>query len=261
MAGRAVHAALQGAAADARLTVFLPAGTDAEVGEAWAAEAATAAGEGARATFVTPDEALARLAEELKDASAALESLIVNPLPPTIEIRLPTERVARGGLEQVRESAARVGSLPFAADLDWGEGFVEKLEALLAGVKKAGAAAFVLALALMSFLVGNVVRLTVYARRDEVEILRLVGATDGFIAAPFVLEGAAQGLAGGVLGAMLSALAERVALPALAEQAGVAAAFLPSPLGIEWALLAVTGLLVGGGASLWATLRFLRAAP
>lgn len=260
VAGRTVNAALQGAAADARLTVFLPEGTDAATAEAWAVEVASVAGDGARAVFVTPAEALVQLADELGDAGVALEALAVNPLPPTIEVKLATENVVRSGLEQVRAVAGRVGALPFATDLDWGEGFVQKLEALLAGLKKAGVVAFVLALALMLFLVGNVVRLTVYARRDEIEILRLVGATDGFIAAPFVLEGAVQGLVGGAVAVVLVVVVERMALPLLAKNAGLVSALLPEPLGVEWALLPLAGLAVGVVASLWATLRFLRAA-
>lgn len=261
VAGRAVNAALQGAAADARLTVFLPEGTDHVTGVSWAAQVASTAGQGASAVFVTPDEALVRLGEELGDAGDALDALIVNPLPPTIELRLATDRVARAGLEEVRSVAHRVAELPFAADLDWGEGFVEKLEALLAGLKQVGLLAFAVALGLTLFLLGNVVRLTVYARRDEIEILRLVGATDGFIAAPFILEGAAQGVVGGIVAGGLIAVAERAALPLIANNAGLPPALLPQPLGVEWLLLPVVGLAVGVVASLWATLRFLRAAP
>jgi cell division transport system permease protein len=92
-------------------------------------------------------------------------------------------------------------------------------------------------------LVANTLRLGVFARRDEIEIMQLVGATDLFVETPFLLEGLLQGLAGGLLaaGALLALAA--VALPSLAA-AGLA---LGRPEVLPPALIAA---VVGGGAGL-----------
>lgn len=258
---RSVAAALSGTAADARVTIFLPADTEEAQGLAWAEEAAAVAGAGARATFVPPDQALSELAAELGEAGEALHALAINPLPPTIDVRLAPARLATGGVPEVRAAAARLRTLSFAGDLDWGEGFVTRLETLLVTLRAAGLGALAAVLGLMLFLVGNVVRLTVYARRDEIEILRLVGATDGFIATPFVLEGALQGLAGGVTAMALVTGFERWALPWLAGTVGFGPSLLAPPLGAPLLLLPLLGLFAGAVASLTSTLRFLRASP
>lgn len=259
VAARSVESALTGTAADARVTIFLPPGTDEAQGSAWAKEAAAAAGGGAIATFVPPDQALSELAGELGEAGDALRALAINPLPPTIDVRLAPARLATGGVPEVRAAAARVSALAFAGDLDWGEGFVTRLESLLLTLRAAGLVVLAGVVGLMLFLVGNVVRLTVYARRDEIEILRLVGATDGFIATPFVLEGALQGLAGGVASIALVAGFERWALPWLAGTVGFGPSLMAPPLGTSLLLLPLLGLVAGVVASLTSTLRFLRA--
>ena len=100
---------------------------------------------------------------------------------------------------------------------------------------------------------------TMPKRRDEIEVLRLVGGTDGFVAAPFVVEGALQGLAGGLGGALLVALLERVGWPAVAGSFGFGAALLPEPSIGLLGVVILSGLVVGVVASTVSVLRFLRA--
>lgn len=254
---RALDGALRSYASDARLTVFLDPVDDAE-GERLAAEVAAAAGPGARARFVTPDAALARLRADLGGLGAPLDALAINPLPPSVEVQLPPARLG-ADLGEVREAASRLEALPFAEEVDYGRAFLDRLELLLLAVRAAGSALLALVAAVALFLVGIVVRLTVYARRDEIEVLRLVGATDGFIATPFVLEGLFQGLAGGFLGAALVAWLERWAAPRIVGAMGFGDASLPAPLdGPLLAGFVVVGAAAGLGASLLAVARFLR---
>lgn len=260
LAVRALEAGLRAYGADARLTIFLDPSAVND-GEALAKKAAESAGGGASAEFVSPDVAMARLRADLGEAGAALAGLAANPLPPSIEVRLATAQLARGDLSEVGAVAARLRALPFAVEVDYGRSFIDRLETLLLAVRAVGFALFAFVLAIALFLVGNVVRLTVYARRDEVDILRLVGATDGFIAAPFVLEGGLQGLAGGVAATILAVLGERLALPGLVAGLGFGSEFLPEPLGPgALALFVLAGAGIGLGASLVAVLRFLRSA-
>jgi len=139
---------------------------------------------------------------------------------------------------------------------------IDRLETVLLAVRAAGGVLFAIVVGVALFLVGSVVRLTVYGRRDEIDILRLVGATDGFIAAPFVIEGTAQGLAGGVVAALLVRAGDVAALPRMAGAFGFAQEILPPHLG--WpllALLAASGAALGFAASSVAVVRFLRNAP
>ncbi len=108
-------------------------------------------------------------------------------------------------------------------------------------------------------MVANTIRLAVYARRDEIEIMKLVGATDGYVRAPFLLEGALQGLIGAAL-ALGAVLAVHRWLMPRAQQAfvfasGVAAPVLSPP---HAAMLLGIGALVGLLGSWLAVARFLR---
>jgi cell division transport system permease protein len=257
LTARAVESVLRGYGADARITLFLdPAVTD---GARLAGEAAKAAGEGARAEFISPRVALTRLKGDLGEAGRALDGLATNPLPPSIEVRLSNERLAKGDLGEVKLASARLRRLPFAKEVDDGGSFVDRLELLLTAVRAFGSGLFMVVLGVALFLVGNVVRLTVYARRDEIDILRLVGATDAFIATPFVLEGCFQGLAGGILGAIGVKLIEVLAAPHVAATFGFGAELLPAPVSLGQLMFFVTvGLGVGFLASLIAVVRFLR---
>jgi cell division protein FtsX len=256
---RAVESVLRGYGADARLTVFLdPKATD---GVKLADEAAKAAGPGAKAEFITPQVALARLKGDLGEAGRALDGLAANPLPPSIEVRLSSANLAKGDLAEVKAASSRLRKLPFAKEVDDGSVFVDRLEALLAAVRAFGTGIFIVTLAVALFLVGNVVRLTVYARREEIDILRLVGATDGFIATPFVLEGCIQGLVGGIAAAILIRLSEFIALPHIASMFGFGADLLPGPSSFLASLaFVVLGVGVGLIASSVAVVRFLRGA-
>jgi len=107
--------------------------------------------------------------------------------------------------------------------------------------------------------VANTIRLAVYARRDEIEIMKLVGATDGYVRAPFLLEGLLQGVLGAGLALIAVLSMQRWLLPraqaAFAFAAGVAP---PRILPLHGALLLGLGAAVGLFGSWLAVARFLR---
>src|SRR5262249_31485223 len=124
----------------------------------------------------------------------------------------------------------------------------------------AGAGALVAVLGAALLVVANTIRLAVYARRDEIEIMKLVGATDGYVRLPFLLEGALQGLIGG--GLAISALvgAQRWLLPRAQEAFLFAAGSAGPPLVSisTMGIVAAAGALVGLLGSWLAVSRFLR---
>ena len=89
--------------------------------------------------------------------------------------------------------------MPSVTGVDYGEQAVERLSAIARAVRWAGWVAFVVLLGATLIIVSATLQLAIYARREEMEIQKLVGATDRFVKAPFLLEGGLQGLAGAAL--------------------------------------------------------------
>jgi cell division transport system permease protein len=227
---------LAGWAGEVRISVYLAPGADLE-----AAELAVRRAVPDREVEAVPAAtALRRLAEALGEEARLLEGVGPGALPDAVEVATPGIALA-----EARALAARLGDVPGAAEVDYGNAWLERLEALVARAKLAGLVLFVALALATAVLVSNTLRLAVFARREEIEIMKLVGATDGFVSAPFLVEGVLQGLLGGGL-AVLALLGLHLALvPRL--QAAVALAqgltladTLPLPL--------VGGLVAGGAA-------------
>ncbi len=148
----------------------------------------------AEVTYVTEDQALTRARRELVELQGVFEDLTANPLPASLEILLnPGYRDA----EHVRAIAERLKGFRFAEDVRYGDEWVTKLDRLR---NLAGAVGFVVggAFAMAAvIIIGTTIRMSVMHRQREIEIMRLVGATDGFIRRPFLLDGAIKGTLGG----------------------------------------------------------------
>ncbi len=165
-----------------------------------------------RATYVSKAEALTRFRAALAGQTALLEALPGNPLPASIEVALATDRRTAGG---IRDVAAALRRLAGVSDVEYGREEAERLATLLRAVRLAGVAVALVLTLVATLIVASTVRLALYARQEEIEILRLVGATERFVRAPFLIEGALQGLAGASLALGLAALAHRIVLPSL----------------------------------------------
>jgi cell division transport system permease protein len=146
--------------------------------------------------YVSRAQALEIAKKELSDISSIFSDLDVNPLPASLEISLlPGQK----GPAVVTSVAARVSSFPFVEDVRYGREWLDKVYLLR---RVAGAATLVVggAFALVAALIiGAAVRMAIFARRDEIAIMRLVGATNAFIRRPFLFEGFFTGLLGAAL--------------------------------------------------------------
>ncbi len=153
------------------------------------------------ATIVTQQQALARAQKELGDFRDVFEGAV---LPASVDIRL------KPGFRDpatVKRVASRIRAFSFIDDVRYGEDWIEKLYALR---NVAGVAGVVLGLtfAIVSMIIiGATIRMAVLARAQEIAIMRLVGATDGYIRGPFLLEGIIKGVLGGILALLLTYLA------------------------------------------------------
>ena len=212
---------------------------------------------GGKATLVLPEVALERLSRELGDLGEALAQLPENPLPPSVELEVPREQRTPGALKAL---AQELRGLPGVTGVDYGEEAVERLSAISSALRYGGWVAFAVVLAATVVIVSATLQLAIYARREEIEIQKLVGATDAFVKAPFLLEGLLQGLLGAMVA--LSALwaFDRLLGPELFSLfsflvPGGAAPMLEPVLALE---LVGAGCALGLGGSFIAVGRFLR---
>lgn len=146
--------------------------------------------------FVSRDEAFRRFEKRLGEDADLLDGVGRDFLPASLEVVLNEESRSQIGVETVVE---RLRQIPELADVSYEPDWLERFDAFVGLLKVAGVVfgGFLLFAAL--FIVSNTIKLTLYARREEIEIMTLVGGTPFFIKMPFLLEGALQGLVGGLL--------------------------------------------------------------
>jgi cell division transport system permease protein len=205
----------------------------------------------ARVTFVSEDEALKRARLELVEFRDAYRDLSVNPLPASLEIQL------KDGYRDSEHTSAVAGRLKgygFIDDVRYGREWIEKLDRLR---NIAGVVGLTIGLAFASVavvIIGVTIRITVLQRAREIAIMRLVGATNGFIRGPFLLEGMLKGLLGGFVAIALS-YGTYLLFRGQVELATSGIVFLnPSQVGLG----VVFGVMIGLAGSLVSVGRHLR---
>ena len=146
--------------------------------------------------YVDQDEAFRRFRARLGSDSDLLEGFGVEILPASLEITLKEGHRSQMAAEAV---VGRLRQNPDFSEFSYGQDWLERFESFLGMLRFGGAilGSFLLFAAL--FIVANTIKLTLYARRDELEIMALVGATPFYIKTPFLLEGALHGALGGLL--------------------------------------------------------------
>jgi len=152
------------------------------------------------ATYVTETEALARARGELVEFRDVLRELERNPLPASIEVKLkPTVRDA----DHVNDVADRLKGFGFVDDVRFGRDWVEKLDRLRQIAAAVGLVVGTAFAVVAIIIIGTTIRMAVLQRGREIAIMRLVGATDGFIRRPFLVQGAIKGMLGGLVAVAL----------------------------------------------------------
>ena len=198
--------------------------------------------------YVSREQALEEARTDMAEFDSIFSSLEVNPLPASLEIRMvPEFRDADG----VRTVAAAATEAPIVEDVRFGADWLDKVFLLR---RVAGAASLVLGATFMlvaALIIGAAVRISIFARREEIEIMHLVGAADRFIRGPFLLEGLFTGILGGA-----AALGGTYLVYRILSGRVVALSWMPP----EWVVAGLAGgALLGMFASAFAVRRYLRA--
>jgi cell division transport system permease protein len=179
--------------------------------------------------FTSKEAALAAAVRNLPEFREIYTDLEINPLPASLDVSLRAGHRSRATIERV---AQVMGGMAFVEDVRYGGEWLDRIFSLRR-VAAGGAGILGSAFALVGVvIITTAIRIAVFARREEISIMRLVGATPGFVRRPFLLEGFFAGILGGTLAVALTYLAflgidtslMRIAwLPTLWVLSGVAA--------------------------------------
>lgn len=205
--------------------------------------------------FVSKEEGLKRMKEQWGDDEKFLKGLENdNPLPDTLEIQAKDP-------QSTQSLAKKIGQYNLVEHVDYGEGVTDRLLDLSSWVRNV-VMIFGLSLAILAaFLISNTIKLTIFARRREIEIMRLVGASNWFIRWPFFIEGGMIGILGAIVPVTVVLLGYNAVLQILG--AGDAYSFFKLrgmwPLSMYVAgITMVMGVIIGVWGSLISIRRFLR---
>jgi len=195
-----------------------------------------------RIRYIPKEQALKQLKSQMQHQASLFENLTENPLPDSIEIRMAA---TSDSWQKIESLAAQIEIMTQVEDVEYGQRWIGRFIHMFNLFRLAGYAMGILFAMAAIFIVANTIRLVIYSRREEVEIMRLVGATDNFIKIPFYFEGIIQGGLGAIIGLgllylaflIIASNAEQGLLPGLFR-----IAFLPPEI-LGWILLG--SMLVG----------------
>jgi cell division transport system permease protein len=207
--------------------------------------------------FVSRKQAYEEFKSRLGDDAVLLDGLEKDFLPASLRMSLHEEHRNRTGVEKVVSYLKQKKTF---SDFRYGQDWLERFESFVGLIKMAGAILGGFLLFATLFIVANTIKLTVYARRDELEVMSLVGGTSLFIKTPFLIEGGLQGSIGGLLALGFSYLLYSMflhqGLETLLLATGVETVlFLPAHF---QTMVVVVGTLLGFFGSLLSLRKFVR---
>ncbi len=190
--------------------------------------------------YVSKPDALVRFKQTFGELAAAVDGLGDNPLPASVEVRLRPGPGAGAGVDSLGN---RLRQMPGVADVRYDRQWLNRVLTAIGIIRGVGLVLGTVLAVAAALTVANVVRLALYARRDELEIMQLVGAPQAYIRGPFVMEGVLQGGIGALvalsaLGGAFLALRGRYLAPLASAMNISSIRFLPADLCV--------GLIIGG---------------
>lgn len=155
--------------------------------------------------YISKEDALASLRKGLSEESSILDGLDVNPLPASIVIKLKDGFQNSAGIKEV---AGKLRGRDYIEELQYGGEWLERFSILISIIRFGGAGLGIGLILSTLLIVSNTIRLTIQTRMDEIEVMRLVGATPLFIKIPFFIEGLILGFVGAILATGIMAIAK-----------------------------------------------------
>lgn len=196
--------------------------------------------------FISKEQALMILKEGLGDQAGLVSGLKKNPLPSSFEIvfkDMDDNDIDPGEIKKSLEK------MPGVDEVQYSEQWVERFEGVMYVFKLIGFIIGGLLCVAVLFITTNTIKLTIYSRRDEIEIYKLVGATDWFVRIPFLIEGTIQGIVGGLIAFLILFVAYSIFSLKPVHLLGlpvIDVVFLSSANGIFIILLSLVLGLLGG---------------
>jgi cell division transport system permease protein len=147
--------------------------------------------------FISKEDALETLKKQMNRQLSILTDLKENPLPDAFEIRMISSSQS---WDKVETLSKKIESLPSVEEVEYGKRWLSRFEKVFNLFRLAGYSLGGIFFMATIFIIANTIRLVLYARREELDIMRLVGASSGFIKIPFYIEGIIIGVLGGIIG-------------------------------------------------------------
>lgn len=186
--------------------------------------------------FTNKDQAMKEFRERLGDQAGILDAVNGNPLPSSYQLSFANP-------EALKSAAAIVSGFQEVESVQYGQDIIEQLYKVSQAIRLSGIILIAFLAGAELFIISNTIRLTVFARRREIQIMKYVGATNGFIRWPFLFEGIFIGLVGsGIASAVLWELYKTM----LNEAAAAGLLFIPF-IGVYPFMLHITGILLAAG--------------
>jgi cell division transport system permease protein len=200
--------------------------------------------------FISKDEALEIMRKRAPELTANLAS---NPLPASFDV-VPVHGEDTEAIAQ----AVKQSKLGAVDDVTWGKEVSKRILALARGIQIVFLIAIIILLVASTIDIANTIRLSIFARRREVEVMKLVGATNWFVRGPFMLEGLLTGLVGSLAAVFLLFLGRELAVPAILPNDRTSAEVQALPFVWTSLILFAVGLGIGALGSGLTLRRFLR---
>lgn len=214
-------------------------------------------------SFTTKDQALENFRKSTSNPEIVDQLDGQNPLPASIDVQLSDAQSVSDIASTILANQDFVNICDNPSDpsdsLQYGQKTVDKLFSLTNAIRTAGIALIALLIVIAFIFINNTIRLAILARRKEIAIMRLVGASNGFIRGPFLAEGSLHAIIGAILAILLLEVTRNLVLPQMA----IALPWLPINISIGMFLLIyvallIAGLVIGVLGSLFAMRRYLK---
>lgn len=215
-----------------------------------------------KVNYVSKESALKKFKIDFKENPEVLQNLEGNPLPSSFRVWLKNPRTVKSTVKRIKRLSV-IDQLVTdkSNDIKYGSQYVSKLFVITRGVSIAAGGIIILLIFVSLVLITNTIRLAIFARRKEIGIMKLVGASNWFIRVPFLLEGIIEGTLGAGIAILILAILYRAAVRSIIG--GKWLVFMRVPLDQSAfigmiMILALSGILIGSMGSAIALRRFLK---